>query len=765
MDRVVTVHPTEPPCQDPDVEPQRSRQPWLHELQVAVRGPVTSLSLGDGDVDARRPGAGATGVFCDDRRVLNRLVLRAGGAPPTGVLAVSLGAVTETLAVARTIGDPGPDPTVEVARRRELGDRGLRERVTVRNRSADVVRCHLEVEVAGDGAELPDVKYGVAPAEVLAVTVRDGVATWADARHVVRVSGPGASISAGPEGALLEWHLEVPPAGSREVEVVVDVERATASAFDADAGVEALDLHRVRVRATDTRLERTVESSMTDLGNLTLRDPLAPDDVFAAAGTPWYLTLFGRDAIWAARLALPFGTDLARGTLRALARRQGTVDDPATAEAPGKILHEMRRAPLHSPAGLALPTTYFGTVDATPLWVCLLHDAWTWGMSPAVVTELAEPLRAALGWMRRAADDAPDGFLRYVDESGSGLANQGWKDSGDSMRDAAGRVAEAPIALVETQAYAVEAARAGARLLEEVLGEDAGTWRTWADDLAQRVEASFWTEVDGRRILAMALDGAGRPVDGLASNIGHVLGYRHPRAGGGGAGGGRPRRSRPPRAARDLDARPEQPGLQPDRVPHRVGVDARHRDLRAGTGPHRSPRRSRGAGPGARRRRGRHRLPLARALRGRPGARAPGAVPRELSPAGVGGRERRRPRDDAPRGATGRPGRHARALTAAAGALRCAARRGDAARRRRVRGLARHRGRGRRGRCASAVSRCGSGELARRSAGHWWMPHSVLPVPAHRPERGSAPASTRAVHGAQPIDGYSCERRRFTGRR
>ncbi len=256
-----------------------------------------------------------------------------------------------------------------------------------------------------------------------------------------------------------------------------------------------------------------------------MRDPLAPDDVFAGAGTPWYLTLFGRDSLWAARLALPFGTDLARGTLRALARRQGTVDDAATAQEPGKILHEVRRTAFGPEGGMVLPTVYYGTVDATPLWVCVLHDAWRWGLPADVVRELAPALRAALGWMERAAAESPDGLLRYLDESGTGLANQGWKDSGDSMRDAAGRIADGPIALVETQAYAVEAAHGAAALLEEVLGEDGGAWRAWGDALAARVREHFWVRGDGAgpALLAMALDGAGRPVDGLGSNIGHTL--------------------------------------------------------------------------------------------------------------------------------------------------------------------------------------------------------------------------------------------------
>jgi len=223
-------------------------------------------------------------------------------------------------------------------------------------------------------------------------------------------------------------------------------------------------------------------------------------------------------------MSLPVGTELARGTLRALARRQGTRTEVGSAQEPGKILHEVRRTAFVDPGHLALPPVYYGTVDATPLWVCLLHDAWRWGLAPADVHDLRPSLEGALGWMAAASERAGDGLLRYHDASGTGLANQGWKDSGDAMRTASGSIARGPIALVETQAYAVEAALGAADLLETVLGEDGSGWRTWATDLAQRVRERFWVDGPAGPFLAMALDGAGRPVDGVGSNMGHALG-------------------------------------------------------------------------------------------------------------------------------------------------------------------------------------------------------------------------------------------------
>ncbi|MBM6399803.1 glycogen debranching N-terminal domain-containing protein [Phycicoccus sonneratiae] len=518
------MHPSPPPCQDPQPADERSRQPWLHELEVAVRGPVTSLSLADGDVDAAGPGGEATGVFVDDRRVVHRLAVRLDGRPATGVAASSRAGVTETVGVARHLGSPGPDPTVEVARRRVLVDAGLDEVVTVRNRWDQEVSCRVEVLVAGDGADLHDVKHGVAQPVPSPASASGDTLEWADERHRVRVSAEGAHATAGDDGGVLACDVVVPAAGSVDLVVRVRCERVAATDFDAEAGADLVDLDGVVVTASDSRLDRVVGTSLADLRHLAMRDPLDPADAFAAAGTPWYLTLFGRDSLWAARLALPFGTDLARGTLRALARRQGTVDDVPTAQAPGKIPHEIRRGAFGSAGGMVLPSVYYGTVDATPLWVRLLHDAWRWGMDAVVVHELAPALRGCLAWMERAAAGSPDGLLRYLDESGTGLANQGWKDSGDSMRDATGRIAEGPIALVETQAYAVEAALSAATLLEEVLGEDGGRWRDWAADLSRAVRDRFWVQGEGAPLLAMALDGAGRPVDGLGSNIGHALG-------------------------------------------------------------------------------------------------------------------------------------------------------------------------------------------------------------------------------------------------
>jgi len=195
------------------------------------------------------------------------------------------------------------------------------------------------------------------------------------------------------------------------------------------------------------------------------------------------------------------------------------LDDPDAEEEPGRILHEVRPARLQA-GGLDLPPVYYGTIDATPLWCCLLHDAWRAGLPDPEVAALLPHLEAALAWIRRAA--APTGFLAYAGSGGGGLANQGWKDSPDGVRWADGTVAARPLALCEVQGYAHEAALGGAALLDAFGRPGAAEHRRWAADLAGRFRRAFWVDDPAGPHPAIALDGAGRPVTGAASNVGHL---------------------------------------------------------------------------------------------------------------------------------------------------------------------------------------------------------------------------------------------------
>ena len=375
--------------------------------------------------------------------------------------------------------------------------------------------------------------------------------------------------------------------------------------------------------------------------------PTQPEDVFAAAGTPWYLTLFGRDALWAARLLLPFGTDLAAGTLRTLARRQGTRRRPATAEQPGKILHEVRRGrlrrPLQRPApapGLLRHRRRHPAVDLPAA------RRVAWGMPAEDVARAAPHLDAALGWIARAAGDSPDGFIRYVDADRPRPGQPGLE--GLRRRDALPRrlaSPTAPIALVETQAYAVDAALAGRRPARA----GARRRRRRAARLGRRRWPTGCGSGSGwRRRRSLPGHGAGRrraPGRRRRQQHGPCARHRHCSttaetalvAG----------RLADPELLGPFGRRARsaaQPGVQPDRLPHGLGLDPRHRDRAPGGWGATVTRRGgvgTPAGPG--RRGDALRVPVPRAVRRRRGRRPPRALSRVLpSPGVVGGLGRRR---------------------------------------------------------------------------------------------------------------------------
>ncbi|WP_405471068.1 glycogen debranching N-terminal domain-containing protein [Streptomyces canus] len=511
------------------------RQPLLHDLSVTLAAPTVVLSRPDGNLDAAAPGAAVQGLFHADVRAVSllRVTLRpdgdAGGGgddegwlPVVTVMNATDGpGVSRFVGLAQALGDAVPDPTVRVDRRRTVAPGRLTERLTVRSSATTPVHLAVRVEAAGDLVTLDHTKAGLAPRSSARATSElssgSGVLRWGDKAVEVAVRAPGATPDA--ERSTLIWTLTVKPGESTDLHLTIDVS-------ETDGVVTAADSEptwqRPDVTADDRRLPALLEQSLDDLHSLRMAMAASPGDTFLAAGVPWFFTLFGRDSLWAARMLLPLGTDLALGTLRTLAAQQGTRADPAAEEEPGKILHEVRRGVFDDGMGLRLPPVYYGTVDATPLWICLLHDAWRWGLPADDIEPLLPALKAALGWIDAAAR-AGDGFLSYLDSSGTGLANQGWKDSADAARFADGRLAQAPLALAEVQGYAYEAALAGAALLDAFGLPDGEHWRTFAADLADRFRARFWVTDQHGPYPAMALDGSGRPVDAVASNMGHLL--------------------------------------------------------------------------------------------------------------------------------------------------------------------------------------------------------------------------------------------------
>ncbi|QSB12952.1 amylo-alpha-1,6-glucosidase [Natronosporangium hydrolyticum] len=493
-------------------------QPYLHELVTCVQAPTLALSDPDGQI---RTG-GAEGLFHRDRRILSELLVDLDGQPPVAVGHHQPDAATgRFVSVVRHLGDPGADPTVRLERDRRLLADGMCERLLLINDAREAVTTTVRVTAGVDFATLGAVKHGEPTAIATPQLAGEAQVRWehGSATSTMHATGEPEWVP-GSERVLLHWRVTVPAHQRWSATLTITTSSVDSNPAAFAPAATTPGFWPIRVTGPYD-LVQLVERSVSDLAALTLADPAAPADAFAAAGSPWFLTLFGRDSLWTARLTLPLGTDLAAGTLRALARRQGTRHDPATAEEPGKIPHEIRGG-VGGVGGL--PPVYYGTVDATALWICLLHDAWRWGMPTGEVASLLQPLQAALNWLVVSADDDGDGFLDYFDHSGRGLVNQGWKDSGDAIQFPDGTIAEPPIALSEAQAYAYEAAMSGAALLSAFDLPGAADARRWAARLADRFRETFWVDDARGRFPAMALEGAKRPVPTAASNLGHLLG-------------------------------------------------------------------------------------------------------------------------------------------------------------------------------------------------------------------------------------------------
>ncbi|MBI3962463.1 MAG: amylo-alpha-1,6-glucosidase, partial [Deinococcus sp.] len=245
------------------------------------------------------------------------------------------------------------------------------------------------------------------------------------------------------------------------------------------------------------------------------------DGLYPAAGIPWYVVPFGRDALIIAFQSLPFYPQVAQGVLRHLARHQAKEYDPWRDAAPGKILHELRTGET-TRLGLTPHAPYYGSIDATPLFIALLAEYYRWTGDLALIQELESNLQAALGWAAGPGDPDGDGLLEYRRESSRGLDNQGWKDASDSMSHASGQLLAAPIALVEAQGYLYDA-YTGAALLYRALGDTrtAQQLESKAQTLRQRFWQHFWSEELG--LYALALDYAKQPALVASSNPGHCL--------------------------------------------------------------------------------------------------------------------------------------------------------------------------------------------------------------------------------------------------
>ena len=511
--------------------PHGETSPTLDQggLVTTLEGSTFCMSGRTGDVD-RDP----QGLFYLDARLASRLALRIDGRP-LEPLSVATELPYHATFVLRETGHSRRAPEdLLVVRRRWVGQ-GMREDVELRNHGAATITARVEVEAAADFADLFVVKGSrggpTAPTPGRLTqswgdgALRFGFARGGDLREVVITSDP-------PSEAYQDrlcWDVTVPPRGTWRttltVSAVIDGVPVPLS-HPADQPVErsATALRRAlwrtritRVRTGDENLAEVLEQSLEDLGALIMTDPEFPDVPVVAAGAPWYMALFGRDALLTAWSALPVYPDLALGVLETLARLQGRRDDPATGEQPGRIVHEVRSA--RSPSRrFAAADLYYGTVDAPALFVMLLGEVHRWGVDPDRVRALLPAADACLDWMERVGD--AEGFVSYTySPSDPRLRNQGWKDSDDGVLFADGHAPVPPIALCEVQAYRYAAHLARAELACD--GAVAGRHRARAAVLRRAFERRFW--LPGRGAYALALDGERRPVDALASNMGHAL--------------------------------------------------------------------------------------------------------------------------------------------------------------------------------------------------------------------------------------------------
>jgi glycogen debranching enzyme len=501
--------------------------PVLRHQLVLVDGRTFAISDEDGQMWAP-----THGLVHDDLRHLSRLDVSLVEGPievlastaPTPLSAVVVGRVHD--------GHESRQPGVVTTKRWVAG--GLRQDVRLQNPSGSDRRWTLRIGLAADFAHVFDVKAGRAGRDLLPVAAGRGwtIAPDGPPGPLTRIDVRPAPDRTDPAAGALLWDLVVPPRSERTVtltiEPVVD-DVAAGLAFPCDVEpADAVPLRRLNgwraelptVTSLDPRLPAVVDQALSDLAGLRIFDRAHPERVVIAAGAPWFMTLFGRDSLLTAWMMLPFDGSLAGGVLRTLAELQGVVDDPTAEEQPGKILHELRR---HGGGGpFASRERYYGTVDATPLFVMLAAEARRWGaLAAPQVEQLAPAVDRALEWVLGAGDGDGDGFIDYQRRTGAGLSNQGWKDSWDGVTAADGSLPTAPIALVEVQGYAYAALLGAAELSASMrLSHTDGELRRRAAALRDRFNDRFW---DPRGWYALALDGRGRAVDSLTTNPGHAL--------------------------------------------------------------------------------------------------------------------------------------------------------------------------------------------------------------------------------------------------
>jgi len=538
----------------------------LGSVQVLKHGNLFLLTDQFGDIHSDSRGLG---LYRHDTRLLSCSVLRVGDARPV-VLQGSTGAnYRGVIQLTNPTLDRNPNDKIRpgqslmgrklgITRERLINGDALEERVRIVNFAEHDEKVEIFIELADDAADIFEVRGFPRERGTLLPIVAtpsqvafryDGLDGRRRRTHlafseagVVEPVQPGDvpalggslryrwswELAAGAEHELswVVWASEVPtPATASPTVSAAELRELFPDPprIAADEGAAAYHAwaRSTTAVATDHELfNLTIGRSVADL-RLLVNDGPGEGQRYVSAGVPWFTTLFGRDSIITALQTLAFRPQLAVETLEVLASLQATeVDDWRDAE-PGKILHELRVGET-ARAGELPHSPYYGSIDSTPLWLVLLGATYEWTGDRALVDRLWPNALAALRWIDEWGDRDGDGFVEYERRSPRGLLNQGWKDSGDAIRDRTGREAKAPIALAEVQGYVFDAKTRMAALARMRGDVDlADRLVNDAEALRARFEEAFW--VEDQRYYAMALDAEKKQADAIGSNAGQCL--------------------------------------------------------------------------------------------------------------------------------------------------------------------------------------------------------------------------------------------------
>jgi len=494
---------------------------------------VVSDTRGDIEASATDP----TGLFSFDTRFLSRWVLTVNGQRLSALSTDDLQYYETRFFLVPATGTVYVDAKLSVIRQRAVDD-GFREQITVLNHDERPTEVTVRIEAGCDFADLFEVKDALEKKGSYTTRLDDGHLELAYERESFRRT---TTVSTTEPARLDEQGMQftalIDPHGSwtTELRVVPSMIGAggrvltpRAATIDGPRPEIAEDLDRwlakaPRLAGDQDSLKATYHRSLVDLAALRFSPIIAGARSLPAAGLPWFMTMFGRDSILTSLQALPFNPELAATTLRVLGDWQGSRIDDFRDEDPGRILHEMRYGELsafeerpHSP--------YYGNADATPLYVILMDEYERWTGDADLVRDFAQEARAALHWIDAYADLQGNGYISYQRRNEeTGLENQCWKDSWDSISYRDGRIPGFPRATCELQGYAYDAKMRGARLAREFWGDPAYADRLEqeAAALKERFNRDFWVADGG--YYALALDADGAQVDALSSNIGHLL--------------------------------------------------------------------------------------------------------------------------------------------------------------------------------------------------------------------------------------------------